>query len=480
MDVTVGGASKDAPSDPEEHKSIRNSTRDPTQGLANLTVPTYKRLGHIRNRVQCHGTELREWCELHRCLSRPWRHHNSRQRTRRIRGLRGHYGREAAWKERNSVRKNCHHRKILISSNGNSSVSLMDNPDPSPSPVDKAAENFRYYASTVYPGRSPLYVSLAMRVAEDPELLTIAAKAWEKNALPNLFFSAVHFLLLKGEHHQLAAFYPSLNNNSKHYDFAYPYFRSFVLEHKNEIEGIITARFVQTNEVGRCAILVPAFGLVARHAKNRPLALIEIGSSAGLTLLWDRYYYQYDNSLRCGDPKSPVKVECLLRGGKRPPVPKRFPEIASRLGVDLNPVDLNNPENVQWLQALVWPEHQKRANQLELATQVASDDPPQIIRGDALEIMPSLINLVQGDSQLCIFHSFTLSLANGEPRKRLEQMLAKASEVRNLFHISFEWPRNSETPLLSLASLNSGEVIERILARCNAHGEWIEWLENPY
>jgi hypothetical protein len=58
-------------------------------------------------------------------------------------------------------------------------------------------------------------------------------------------------------------------------------------------------------------------------------------------------------------------------------------------------------------------------------------------------------------------------------------MLAKASEGRNLFHISLEWPRNSETPLLSLASLNSGEVKERILARCNAHGEWIEWLENP-
>ena len=89
MDVTVGGASKEDPSDPEEHKSIRNSTRDPTQGLANLTVPTYKRLGHIRNRVQCHGTELQEWRELHRCLPRPWRHHNSRQRTRRTRGLRG-------------------------------------------------------------------------------------------------------------------------------------------------------------------------------------------------------------------------------------------------------------------------------------------------------------------------------------------------------------------------------------------------------
>ena len=355
----------------------------------------------------------------------------------------------------------------------------MDNPDRSLSPVDKAAENFRYYASTVYPGRSPLYVSLAMRVAEDPELLTIAAKAWEKNALPNLFFSAVHFLLLNGEHHQLAAFYPSLNNNSKHYDFAYPYFRSFVLEHKNEIDRIITTRFVQTNEVGRCAILVPAFGLVARHAKNRPLALIEIGSSAGLTLLWDRYHYQYNKTLQCGDPNSPVQVECLLRGEKRPPVPNRFPEIASRLGVDLNPVDINEPENVQWLRASVWPEHQKRADQLELAIRVARHAPPQIVRGDALELLPSLIKRVRDDSQLCIFHSFTLSLANGKARERLELILAKASEKRHLFHISLEWPKKSETPLLSLASLSNGENTEKVLARCNAHGEWLEWLSEP-
>jgi len=355
----------------------------------------------------------------------------------------------------------------------------MDNLDRSLSPVEKAAESFRYYASTVYPGRSPLYVNLAMRVAEDPEILTRAARAWEKDALPNLFFSAVHFLLLKGEHHQLAAFYPSLNNNSKHYDLAYPYFRSFVLEHKDEIDRIITTRFVQTNEVGRCAILVPSFELVARQAKNRPLALVEIGSSAGLTLLWDRYHYQYNKTLQCGDPNSPVQVECLLRGEKRPPVPNRFPEIASRLGIDLNPVDINDPENVQWLRALVWPEHQKRAHQLELAIRVARHAPPQIVRGDALELLPSLIKLVRDDSQLCIFHSFTLSLANGKPRERLELILAKASEKRHLFHISLEWPKKSETPLLSLASLSNGESTEKVLARCNAHGEWLEWLSEP-
>jgi len=355
----------------------------------------------------------------------------------------------------------------------------MGKPATPPSPVDKAAESFRYYASTIYPDRSPLYLSLAVRVAEDSELLRVAAQAWEKNALPNLFFAAVHLLLLKGEHHQLAAFYPSLNNASRHYDYVYPYFRSFVLEHKDEIGEIITTRSVQTNEVGRCAALVPAFELITRQARNRPLALIEIGSSAGLTLLWDRYHYRYDENLQCGPLNSPVQIECQLRGRRRPPVPERFPKIASRLGIDLNPVDLNNQENVEWLRALVWPEQRKRVRQLELAIQLARSAPPKVVAGDALDILPTLIDRASEDSQLCVYHSFSLSLAGGQPRERLEVLLAKASEKRTLFHVSLEWAKNSEFPLLSLALLNAGERTEKTLARCHAHGEWLEWLGNP-
>ena len=354
----------------------------------------------------------------------------------------------------------------------------MDKPATPSSLVDKAAESFRYYASTIYRDRSPLYLSLAMRVAEDSELLRVAAQAWEKNALPNLFFAAVHLLLLKGEHHQLAAFYPSLNNASRHYDYVYPYFRSFVLEHKDEIGEIIRTRSVQTNEVGRCAALVPAFELVTRQAKNRPLALIEIGSSAGLTLLWDRYHYRYDENLQCGPLDSPVQIECQLRGERRPPVPERFPKIASRLGIDLNPVDLNNQENIEWLRALVWPEQRTRVRQLGLAIQLARSAPPKVVAGDALDILPSLMDRTSENSQLCVYHSFSLSLAGGQPRERLEVLLAKASEKRSLLHVSLEWAKNSESPLLRLALLNAREKTEKTLARCHAHGEWLEWLGN--
>lgn len=353
----------------------------------------------------------------------------------------------------------------------------MDKTSVSPSNGDKVADSFRYYANTIYPGRSPLYVNLAMRVAEDPALLKIATQAWEKNALPNLFFAAVHLLLLKGERHQLTAFYPSLNETTKHRDYIYPYFRNFVLEHELEVRDILAARSVQTNEVTRCAILVPAFEFVARQASDQPLAMIEIGASAGLTLLWNHYHYQYGDDLQCGPLTSQVQIECDLRGENRPPIPAQFPKISGRQGVDLNPLALDDPENILWLRALVWPEHRKRAKQLEQAIEIARKNTPKVMKGDALEILPNLIDRVDDDSQLCVYHSFTLTFANKRPREKLESLLTRASKKRSLFWISFEWSRDTETPVLELAKFERMNKSERKLARAQPHGEWLEWLK---
>ncbi len=343
-------------------------------------------------------------------------------------------------------------------------------------PLDKTAERFRYFADKIYADKSPLYTNLALRVAEDPELLRLATSAQEKAALPNLFFAAVHLLLLKGEHHQLAAFYPSLNNSSQHYDYVYPYFRSFVLEHPVEICEILMTHSVQTNEVGRCAVLVPAFELVAAQTKRQPMTMIEIGSSAGLTLLWDRYHYRYGDGLECGDPKSSVKIECSLRGEMRPPLPRQLPKVASRTGVDLSPIDVNNTENVQWLRALVWPDNQKRARQLEPAIRLVKQALPRIITGNALDLLPSLLDKVPAEAPLCIYHSFTLTFAGVEPREKLHALLTKASEKRELFLVWIEWAADSETPRLGIVRFFDGAKTEKTLARCHSHGEWLEWL----
>jgi len=343
--------------------------------------------------------------------------------------------------------------------------------------LEKASERFRYFAKKIYNDRSLLYMNLAQRVAEDPQVLGIAAATHDKAALPNLFFAAVHLLLLNGEGHQLAGFYPTLHSDTRHHDYSsvYPHFRNFALEHEKEIREVMRTHTVQTNEVGRCALLIPAFELVADQTDHQPLNMIEIGSSAGLTLPWDKYHYRYGESLECGDPNSPVRIECSLRGDLQPPIPKELPRVAIRKGIDLSPIDLTDPDSVQWLRALVWPDNPRRATLLEHAVQLAKQNPPDIMTGNALELLPGLIKKVPEREPLCIYHSFTLTFANKEQQERLHRLLTNAAKVRALFLVWLEWPTESDTPILGLEKFIDGVKEEKILARCHSHGEWLQW-----
>ncbi|HEY7356232.1 MAG TPA: DUF2332 domain-containing protein, partial [Ktedonobacterales bacterium] len=154
-------------------------------------------------------------------------------------------------------------------------------------PLDVLARRFQRFAEQeAEPAFSPLYARLCRGIASDPQVLTLAAAVPPGQPTPNLLLAAVHYLLLQGIGHPLAAFYPSLTSSPDPSD-AYPAFQSFCLEYASDIRALLLSRRVQTNEVARCACLLPAFELVSRQTARAPLALIEIGASAGLNLLWD-------------------------------------------------------------------------------------------------------------------------------------------------------------------------------------------------
>jgi len=101
-----------------------------------------------------------------------------------------------------------------------------------------------------------------------------------------------------------------------------------------------------------------------------------------------------------------------------------------------------------------------------------------IVTGNALDLLPNLIDKTPDKASLCIYHSFTLTLASGEPREKLHSLLTTASKKRDLFLVSIEWAANSETPLLGLAKFSKDTTTEKILARCHSHGEWLEWMSD--
>ena len=162
----------------------------------------------------------------------------------------------------------------------------MERPDNSVRDRAGLAQVFRHFGRFEAPQvAAPLYEELCEGIAEDPELLDIAAHSKVGQPAPNLLLGAVHQLLIQGIAHPLRSHYATLcaPGETPQGD-AVPLFRDFCLAHRAEIEARVAKRVTQTNVIQRCSLLLPAFAQVFEEGGRRPLALIEVGCSAGLNL----------------------------------------------------------------------------------------------------------------------------------------------------------------------------------------------------
>jgi len=332
-------------------------------------------------------------------------------------------------------------------------------------PVVAATASFEGFTRV----RSKLYAQLSKRILEDPELLELAARSPIGQPPPNLFFGAVHYLLLRGAGHALARLYPSLNGGRDVAEDPYPAFRDFCLANADAINDLIRRRTVQTNEVGRSSALQRGFAVVARRT-GLPLALLEIGASAGLNLIGDRYRYSY-GELEMGDPTAGVHIECRLRGELKPPL--GIAPVAWRLGIDRNPIDTRDADQALWLRALVWPDQPWRAELLLAAIDCARDDPPRVVRGDALDLLPEALAAAPPEAAVCVYSSFTLYQLRPPETERLESLLADAGGRRPIHRLSLEW-NPADRPYLELRD-PAGDRVR--LAAAQDHGQWLEWLD---
>ena len=282
--------------------------------------------------------------------------------------------------------------------------------------------HFRYWGQVeARANLSPLYEVFGYAVAEDDAVLALAAECREGQPPPNVLFAAVHALLRHYPDHPLRAYCASLGGSKPADDAAGWLLREFCLTHREELLPVIHTRLTQTNEVRRCGVLLPAFAQVAGET-GQPLALIEIGPSAGLNLLFDRYQYHYGD-LRVGDPASPVALDCEPRGELGS---LAIPAVVSRTGIDINPLDVRNEADVEWLRALLWPEHLDRLQLLDAALDVAREDPPVLHRGDVIELLPDVVRAATEGSTVCLFATFVL---NQFPRDLLVRFGARLLEL---------------------------------------------------
>ena len=264
-----------------------------------------------------------------------------------------------------------------------------------PGGIAREYEDFAAYA-----GDSPCFRDWALAVAADAEVLAWLATLPPGKEQPNLVFAAARW-------HGVPAPGP------------YAALRRALLEDDGSLRRTVLARATQTNEVGRLATLVPAFATLGLEG---PVALLEVGPSAGLCLYPDRWAYAWRTpagEVRAGTGRA---LTCAVEG--LAPVPADPPQVAWRGGVDLNPLDVTDADQMAWLTTLVWPEHDDRRALLEHAIGVARAEPPDLRRGDLLTALPDLVAEAGGHGPVVVFHSAVIAYLPPEDRRRFAALMA--------------------------------------------------------
>lgn len=331
-------------------------------------------------------------------------------------------------------------------------------------------------------GDCPLYELIANAAADDPEIQSVTVTAQPGQPPANMLFAAVHFALLGGADHPLRRWYGHLlkagESEAPVNAAAYDAFRDFVLTHRAIIEPLIAARVTNTNEVRRSTFLRAGYSAIAAET-GKSLGIIEMGPSAGLNLNWDRYAYAYhlpDGTVLRGGRASSLELDCTVRG-VAPPVPEAPPAVASRVGLELNPVDLTSEADRRWLVALLWPSQPDRMVRLQGALTIAASHPPPIRPGDALENIGLALAELPGDAAAIVTHSLVTYQWTEAMRTQLNDMLLETSRSRPVHRLSAEFKIEGESwdyPL-RLDIYDQGAMETRILGGVHHHGAWIDW-----
>lgn len=333
---------------------------------------------------------------------------------------------------------------------------------------------YRWFASEAAP-TSPTWARLCAWVADHPEVSARLDALPGAKRQPNLFLGALKYL--GGPTEPGSAFAAWVDAN-------WP-----------RVEAVILRRATQTNEPGRCAVLAPVLASLPQ-----PITLLEVGSSAGLCLLPDRYRYAFrpvpDAAAAVADAPGPAP--------QAPPLVARTPQdaapdapvldsrvagdapgdvadlrVAARRGLDPHPLDPADPDDARWLRALVWPDEDAREARLAAALDVAAARPPEIRVGDLRRDLDALLDAVAPGTTPVLQHSAVLSYLPRDDRDAFEAAV-RASGVRWL---SYEGPSVMTSVRDRLADRAAWAGVPHFvvaldgepIARASAHGGWVAW-----
>jgi hypothetical protein len=302
---------------------------------------------------------------------------------------------------------------------------------------------YRRFAEAHTPGQSELYRSWARGVAGDRDVLLLLCELPRAKRQPHLVF-AVSRLLGAPE-------------------TGYPQWREWMIAHWLQVRDEALVRSTQTNEPGRAAAFLPLLAQI-----EGPIALLEVGASAGFCLYPDRYSYEYDVGaaglgVKPGpapststspsytyridpvDGPSDVVLRCEVTGDV--PLPTAMPQIVWRAGIDLQPLDVTEAADLRWLQMLVGPEQADRRERMSAAAQIVRRDPPLLIQGDATGRLLDVAATAPAGATLVVLVVGVLVYLSPQQRVDFTDALAAVAAARPAAHpAALPAPQSAATP----------------------------------
>src|SRR5262249_5335191 len=291
-----------------------------------------------------------------------------------------------------------------------------------------------------------------------------------ESALALRFMGGIHRLVLTSSAPRLAKYYPSVGGCPDWKDI-WSTFLTVISEQRQTLLPLIHHP-VQTNEVGRCAALLPGFLEIARQT-GLSLRLLELGASAGLNLRWDQYRYEYrtaswgpiDAEVRLLDPGSQGNFHFVVT-----------PEVSVRSGCDIHPIDPTTSEGQLTLQSYVWADQTERLAVLRSALKVAQRIPCEIQRARAADWVAQQLRSPTDGLCSVIFHSIVLQYLSEAERDRLSSAIQRAGDAASKGS-PIAWLRmepGSEQTEIRLQLWPHG--VDRVIATAGYHGASVHWL----
>jgi hypothetical protein len=343
----------------------------------------------------------------------------------------------------------------------------------------RGAAQYRIQAKWCREIGSPIYAALLGAAADDCEA---GGPAWAAidghedmpagDVLAIRVVGSVHRLVLEGRAPALARFYPSAGGSDR--GDAWPAFRDVLEAHRDEIRGMF-ARPVQTNEVARAGSLLGGFAAIARETAL-PLRLLEVGTSAGLNLRFDRFRYESEG-FAWGDPASGVRLRGVFDGAA-PEIPPAI-AVADRVGCDAAPIDPTDEAGKLTLRTWVWPDQVERRARLDAALEIAARVPARVVRADACDFVARELVPERGVATV-VFHSVVMGYLGPEKLRRFGALVAdagaRATADAPIARLCLEPRRKGDgwEYCVFLAVWPGGE--QRVLALSSPHGPPVRWL----